>query len=102
MKIDVLLIDLVMILAVRADRQIRVEDDPTVFRSKEPGVCVPTRRIYPEPMKIDTAHSRRNTVKLRLPPTDRERNRCAEERIKIEGIPGVLPEIAHVHQHPVW
>jgi hypothetical protein len=37
MKIDVLLIDLVVILAVCADRQVGVEDNAAVFRSKEPG-----------------------------------------------------------------
>ena len=100
MKIDVLLIHLVVILAVRANTQVRVEDDASVFRSKEPRIRVPHGRVYPQTMNINRADSGGNPIQLRLPPTDGKSNWRTKERIEIEGIPGVLSEITYVNQDP--
>src|SRR5260370_1330072 len=51
--VHVLLINLIVILAVGAYRQIRIENEATVFRTKESGVRMTHRCVYAQPVNIE-------------------------------------------------
>ena len=64
MKIHILLINLVMVLAVGAHRQVRVEDDAAILRAEESGVCVAHGCVEPQTMNIDGTDPRGNAIQF--------------------------------------
>ncbi len=100
MQIDVLLVDLIVVLPVGADGQVRVENDPSVFRTKESGVGVSHGRENSKAMDIDRADAGGYSVQLGLLPADRKRNRRTEQSVEVESVARVLAEVTHIHHDP--
>ena len=86
-----------MVDAEHTSGRISVEEQATNLGVEIASASVPHDRVAAKSMNLRQTDAHREAVQLRFSPRDGEGDGCVSERVEVERVVGVLPEVVGVH-----